>query len=95
MSLYMLSEEYRKFVAKCAAEDDRDVRHLGRHLTFSYTCPNCGPSLVSLTPDYPYCGANNDWTCSRCAAVMRLNSPVPVEGIPKACTFTAIRKELI
>lgn len=88
-SLYVASKD---FLQKCQQEDDRDVRHLGRYLTFSYTCPGCGPKLVDLTPDYPYCGANSVWTCSICYEVMILNNEIPVNGIPKKCMTTRIRE---
>jgi hypothetical protein len=87
-SLFVAADD---FMERCAAEDDRDIRHLGRRLTFAYTCPNCGPRLVTLGPEYPYCGANCSWTCAHCAAVMTLVSPAPVEGTPKKCMTTIIR----
>jgi hypothetical protein len=90
--LYSTPAEIARFIAQCEAEGENDVRHLGRYLTFSYSCPNCGPNqLVDLTPDYPYCGPNSVWTCKRCASVMRLDSPIPVKGTPKACMTTLIR----
>ena len=79
------------FFDRCAAEGDHDIRHLGRDLWFEYLCPNCGPKIVHLPPDYPYCGANVTWTCDHCAAVMRLRSSEPVRGVPKACMTTFIR----
>jgi ribosomal protein L37AE/L43A len=77
------------FLVKCGAETDRDVRHLGRYLTFAYTCPNCGPRHVELSPDFPYSGPNSTWTCSHCAGVMHLDSVVPVVGTPKSVTLTS------
>ena len=79
------------FLIKCKQESDNDVRHLGRDLWFEYLCPNCGTRFVHLTPDYPYVGANNVWTCDSCYAVMNLCDPEPCAGIPKKCTNTHIR----
>jgi ribosomal protein L37AE/L43A len=82
----------RGWVEQCAAEEDADIRHIGRYLTFRYACPKCGPQLVQLTPDYPYCGPNSVWTCSHCASVMKLESTTPFTGTAKNCDTTAIRR---
>ncbi len=89
-SLFVAPPDHEK---KCSEEDNRDIRHLGRYLTFEYTCPNCGIRQVELPPDYPYCGPNNTWPCSHCAAVMRLNSAIPLSGIPKSCMSTILRED--
>jgi ribosomal protein L37AE/L43A len=89
-SLYAAAPD---FLARCEAETDGDVRHLGRYLSFAYTCPNCGPRVVDLTPEFPYSGPNSTWTCSHCAAVMRLDSVQPIKGIPKAVTLTSLIRE--
>lgn len=82
--------EWKSYIETCMAEDDRDPRHLGRYLTFKYDCPKCGERFVSLTPDYPYTGANSVWTCDRCYSVMKLISPKPVQGNPKSITLESI-----
>lgn len=86
-SLFVSSPD---FLRRCMEEDEGDVRHLGRYLTFIYNCPNCGPREVALTPDYPYVGPNTTWPCSHCAAVMRLQSVQPVKGVPKRVTLDSI-----
>jgi hypothetical protein len=79
------------WVEGCAAESDDDVRHIGRYLIFRYLCKRCGPQLVQLTPDYPYCGPNSVWTCCHCYSVMRLESQEPVVGVPKKGSTTVVR----
>lgn len=87
---YSLYHADKLFVAKCALEGDRDPRHLGRYLTFAYECPNCGAKEVTLPPNYPYAGASTTWTCNKCAAVMRLVSPIPIRGTPKSITLESL-----
>lgn len=58
-----------------------DIRHLGNFSTFQYKCPKCGLKEVTLTPDYPYCGANVTWICDKCYSVMNLISKEPIKSM--------------
>jgi len=89
---YSLYNSSPDFYFKCRSEDDRDARHLGRFLTFEYDCPNCGKKEVTLPPDYPYTGASTTWTCSKCAAVMSLVTPIPLRGDPKSITLESLKR---
>lgn len=83
------------FMQKCESESDNDVRHLGRHLTYGYTCKNCGPQKVHFSPDYPYAGPNSHWTCEHCYSVMKLDSVVPLSGNTKKCSLLSVARNVV